>query len=265
MQLLAAALDPARVAVAHAVAFAPALPMVFQSPVAGAPLDLLLSRPKPTALACDPRVRAGVGCAAAALAALHQVAAASERLRPVGAELERLARRSAQIRTVAPRVGAALHTLAQALPAWLDQLPSWGAETRLVHGDCKPGQFLIMPPQNEGGAAVALLDFDHCGMADPAADVGAFLASLRQLEIRQALKQRRAYTPGPAALEELFLSAYLAAGGGHPNFRRRAAWHQAVALLRKALRSFARSPRSPLPTLLVDEAWRCLQDQGMTG
>jgi hypothetical protein len=45
-----------------------------------------------------------------------------------------------------------------------------------------------------------------------------------------------------------------------PEFRRRAAWYEAVALLRKALRSFGRSPFSPLPALLIAEAWDCLKD-----
>jgi aminoglycoside phosphotransferase (APT) family kinase protein len=289
MQMLAAALPMQKVALAQAVAFAPELPMVFQAPVAGMPLDILLSQPKRTAIAYDQRVQAGIRGAAAALAALHQVEMGSNRLRPVAAELERFKRRSAQIMDVAPRIGADLDKLAQALPAWLDQLPAWGAETCLVHGDCKPSQFFMTPgSQDERGAnaieyrvsssgdsptlntqystldtAVALLDFDHCGMADPAADVGNFLATLRQLGIRQALKQRQPHTQRLAALEELFLTEYLAARPCHANFRLRATWYQAVALLRKALRSFARSPRSPLPALLVEEAWRCLQREEM--
>ena len=117
--------------------------------------------------------------------------------------------------------------------------------------------------------AVALLDFDHCGMADPAADVGNFLATLRQLGVRQVLKQRHPGTVADlqqelAALEELFLTEYLAARRCHPDFHLRASWYQAVALLRKALRSFSRSPRSLLPALLVQEAWRCLKREGMT-
>jgi aminoglycoside phosphotransferase (APT) family kinase protein len=294
MQMLAAALPMQTVALAQAVAFAPELPMVFQAPVAGMPLDSLLSQPKRTAIAYNQRVQAGIRGAAAALAALHQVEVDSDRLRPVAAELERFKQRSAQIMNVAPRIGADLYKLAQALPAWLDRLPAWGAEICLVHGDCKPSQFFMTPgsqDERDAGAieyrvssigdsatlntqhatldtagAVALLDFDHCGMADPAADVGNFLATLRQLGIRQSLKQRRPHTRRQelAALEELFLSEYLAARPCHANFRLRATWYQAVALLRKALRSFARSPRSPLPALLVAEAWRCLQREGVT-
>ncbi len=144
-----------------------------------------------------------------------------------------------------------MHELARTLPSWLDCLEGWGAELTLVHGDCKPSQFLVLPgAQGDGAAQVAVLDFDHCGMADPAADVGNFLASLRQAGIAQARVSTR--------LEEVFLAAYLAACRAPEGLRLRAAWYEAVALLRKGLRSFARSPRSPLPELLVQEAWRCL-------
>jgi aminoglycoside phosphotransferase (APT) family kinase protein len=110
---------------------------------------------------------------------------------------------------------------------------------------------------------VALLDFDHCGMADPASDVGNFLASLRQLGARQWLKERKSAAAAARSLwlqtlEQRFLDEYCAASGRGADFRWRVRWYEAVALLRKALRSFARAPRSPLPAALVDEAWRCL-------
>ena len=56
----------------------------------------------------------------------------------------------------------------------------------LVHGDCKPSQFLLR------GEDVVLLDLDSCGAADPAVDVGTFLATLRQQAVRRALGRRAA-------------------------------------------------------------------------
>ncbi|CAN5646200.1 hypothetical protein BH10CHL1_BH10CHL1_40650 [soil metagenome] len=265
MLSLSPALRKGSVEVAQAVAFLPTLPMVLQAPVAGIPLDMLLSQPKRTALADHPRVGEGIRLAAAALAALHQVSGISTRVRAVVPELERFQRRSAQILPVSPTVGACLHKLASALPAWLERLPAWGAETCVVHGDCKPSQFFVMPGAQAASDAtqIALLDFDHCGMADPAADVGNFLATLRQLGVQQDLTQRKPTTDVGlqqrlSPLEEQFLAEYLATRDCHPDFHRRATWYQAVALLRKALRSFSRSTRSPLPALLVQEAWRCL-------
>jgi aminoglycoside phosphotransferase (APT) family kinase protein len=132
----------------------------------------------------------------------------------------------------------------------LHQLPAWHAETGLIHGDCKPSQFLIGP------AHTALLDFDHCGMADPASDVGTFLATLRQMKV--SAQGPLQSTHWFHALEERFLEEYIRTRGCHPDIRLRATWYMAVALLRKSLRSFARSPRSPVPAALVEEAWRCL-------
>ena len=106
-----------------------------------------------------------------------------------------------------------------------------------MHGDCKPSQFRM------AGSSLTLLDFDHCGLADPATDAGTFLASLRQ-------RSRR-------PLEQPFLDAY-AAAVRDPGLRPRVLWYESVALLRKALRAFARSPRSPVPGLLAAEGRECL-------
>lgn len=247
---------------AQAVAFLPTLPLILQAPVAGAPLELLLCQPKRSATAGDPRAVAGIRQAAAALARLHQVKLCTERVRAIDDELVRFQERSRQISTVVLPVGAAFLALANALPAWLERLPAWGAESSLVHGDCKPSQFLLTPASAPDAApVVALLDFDHCGVADPAADVGNFLATLRQMGVKQSLKQRTgaaSYQQWLYTLAEHFLAEYIASRPCHPAFRQRATWYQAVALLRKAIRSFSRSPRSPLPTLLVQEAWRSL-------
>jgi len=195
------------------------------------------------------------------LAALHQVPICTDRVRSVAAELARFQRRSEAIRAVDPSAGRIVDELARALPAWLPHLPVWGEEESLVHGDCKPSQFFVTPDA-AGAPTIALLDFDHCGVADPAADVGNFLASLRQVALRQRLKLRDPVAAAQghllAALEGEFHRAYLDARTCHPGFAQRAVWYLAVALLRKALRAYARSPRSPLPAGLVQEAWRCL-------
>jgi aminoglycoside phosphotransferase (APT) family kinase protein len=110
---------------------------------------------------------------------------------------------------------------------------------------------------------VAILDFDHCGMADPATDIGTYIATLRQLGIHQALKARggaaaAARADWLRALEDRFLEEYCVQSGYGEPFRLRAIWYEAVALMRKALRGFARAPRSPMPLAQVEEAWRVL-------
>ena len=135
--------------------------------------------------------------------------------------------------------------------------------TSLVHGDCKPSQFLLH------GSRVALLDLDHCGLADPAYDVGNFVASLRQ----QAVQQSQQAVPSSDRLDRalelgsIFVDAYSAAartagphpaGSEGPRFEDRVEVFVAVSLMRKALRAFARSPQSPIPLRLVAEAHRGL-------
>ncbi len=109
------------------------------------------------------------------------------------------------------------------------------------------------------GGPVALLDFDHCGMADPASDVGGFTASLTQLDLWQRRKARGSAASVRrsrwlAELGEAFVDAYERHGGPGPGLHERLAWHEAAALVRKALRAFARSPRSCMPGALVGAA-----------
>lgn len=258
MHLLANAVaDGGALTLATAVAFVPTLSLVLQAPVAGQPLDLLLR-----ATAGDAAGTTAVMRAAQALAALHQLPVATERLRPGASDVAKLSRRVANVATVAPAVGEAMVTLARHLADLAAHLPTWGATTSIGHGDCKPSQFLLSPDQ------VALLDFDHCGMADPAADVALFLATLRQARVHQQSNARRrpaAMQPADDARRAAFYTAYTAVTGAAPDFACRVAWYEAVALLRKAWRSFARSPWSPLPALLVDEAWRGLDKIELVG
>ncbi len=73
----------------------------------------------------------------------------------------------------------------------------------LVHGDFHPGNILI------DGDQLGLLDFEECGMGDPAADVGFFSAEL----ILLALKQSSEPMVLDAALQA-FWKGYLAASPG---------------------------------------------------
>jgi hypothetical protein len=256
MQMLANStlVETGQVVLARPIAFLPELSLILQEPVNGVPLDLLLSHPK-RMLTSDPRARNGVGRAATALAALHNVELCSGRERPIDAELAKYKRRAAGVAHVDAALGAHLGELVVMLSSGMTQLAAWGAEVRLIHGDCKPSQFLVGAPD------IALLDFDHCGMADPAVDVGAFLATLRQLNVFHTLKTGSKDLSLYYLLEQLFLKEYLSARGCPSDFQWRANWYAAVALLRKALRAFARSDRSPVPAALVEQAWRYL---GMT-
>jgi aminoglycoside phosphotransferase (APT) family kinase protein len=251
--LLDATADPAAPLRFAAVrAHVPDQALVVQEHVRGIGLDEVLRLPGP--VPADALRRA-----AAALAALHSQPVVSGRIRAIDAELARFLARGTRVAQVDPGSGAALVDLASRLAACARDVPS--GVVALVHGDCKPSQFLL-----RGERDVVLLDLDSCGQADPAGDVGTFLATLRQQGLRHLLA-RRPRSPveqEPAALAEVFLREYLAAAGGaaDDDLRRRIAWYEAVALERKALRCFARAPRSPLTRALVDHGHACLDRLG---
>jgi hypothetical protein len=218
------------------------LSLVVQEHVTGARLDEVICLP-------GPAPERALRRAAVALAALHRQPVVTDRTRAVDKERARFAARSLRVTEVDPVAGTALMELATRLSATARDIPP-GA-VGLVHGDCKPSQFLL-----RGEGEVVLLDLDSCGQADPAGDVGTFLATLRQHALRRVLARRATAADARAqsALAEAFLDQYVEAAGGGADveLRRRIAWYEAVALERKALRCFARAPRSPLTRALVE-------------
>jgi aminoglycoside phosphotransferase (APT) family kinase protein len=231
---------------APTVAHCPELGVVVQRAVEGTALDVLIGATRGS----GPAVRQALSSAARALAELHDLSSVTSRHRSVERELRRFVARAAGIGSVAPELGAEAGQLADRLLSVHADLPA--PRTGMVHGDCKPSQFRLT------GQQVYLMDLDHLGVSDQAADVGTFLASLRQLAVRDSV------TGGPAGpsdrvteLSQLFLGTYLEAQG-HDQTLTRIHWQVAVALERKALRAFARAPRSPVARALVREANRCL-------
>lgn len=245
--MLAAASEGTRtLRLAPMEAFLPELRALAYGAVSGVPLDAVLRHCSADGAA----VAAGLETAAGALAELHDTAPLVGRRRSVDRELRRFVTRARGIAAVDPELGEALEDLAARLEEVQRRLPPAGHGT--VHGDCKPSQFLL------AGRHAYLLDLDHVGTADPATDVGTFLASVRQLAIRQGLSRQ----PGPAIdvvrAASTFLQAYVQSRTASRVDVERIRWHEAVALERKALRAFARAPRSPLPAALVAAAHGCL-------
>jgi hypothetical protein len=233
-----------RLRFAPTVGHDPDLAVVVQQVVHGRPLDAMLG----TGVAGPGSdAERAVRLAARALAALHAAGTVTSRRRDGDRELRRFSQRALGIASVDPLTGEAAGLLAERLARTQSGLPA--ARLGPVHGDCKPSQFLL------DGAGVVVMDLDHVGEADQAGDVGTFLASLRQLALRRS--------PGvgvrgsvPSALGHAFVDAYLSCADDDVLARIR--WQEAVALERKALRAFARAPRSPLALGLIREAERCL-------
>jgi hypothetical protein len=225
------------------------LDTVVQRAVDGTPLDALVSGGPVAAMDA-------VGRAALALAELHEAQVLPGRRRLVERELVRFGERARRVGTVDPQLGDAAGQLAERLRGLHQELPM--ARTGPVHGDCKPSQFLLA----EHG--VYLMDLDHLGLSDQATDVGTFLASLRQLAVRQSHAVRpRSDARVLADLSDRFLQSYQDTRGDRSDTVR-IRWQEAVALERKALRAFARAPRSPMAGSLIAEANRCLDHLGET-
>jgi aminoglycoside phosphotransferase (APT) family kinase protein len=221
--------------------------VVFDRAPAGTRLDVLLAGPRLPPAAARPAVRR----AARALAELHAMPVASTRRRPVEQELARFAQRAAGVSEVDCCLSRDLDRLTRRLVEARRTFPA--QPDGLVHGDCTPGQFLLSGPY------VYLLDPDHCGVSEPATDVGTFLGSLRQLAVRHTLARRSpAYAERLAALGEDFLRSYVGSRGDEGSLVPHVRWHEAAALERKALRAFARAPGAPLAGALTAEAHRCL-------
>jgi hypothetical protein len=104
----------------------------------------------------------------------------------------------------------------------------------LAHGDLTPSQVLLGSP-----GSVGLVDVDTLCLAEPALDLGRFLAYLHVT----ALRRSRQAGPLLADLTELFLAAYgdtRAGSGGMPgdgDLRTRVAAYRALALARAGARA----------------------------
>lgn len=231
---------------APTVGHLPEISVVVQQSIHGQPLDSLLRASGWNWAAAAEAVRR----AASALAQLHRGAMVSTRMRPVEKELHRFQARALRICAVDSQAGDQLLGVAERLLQTFNALPV--SLPGVVHGDCKPGQFLLA-----NDCTVYLLDFDHCGVSDQAGDAGTFVASLRQLAVQWTMAGASpASTAGLCALADEFITTY--SESMEDDLSTRIRWHEVVALQRKALRSFARSPKSPLPAALVEESHRCL-------
>jgi thiamine kinase-like enzyme len=143
-----------------------------------------------------------------------------------------------------------------ALCAALADLPT--DTLRPGHGSYKPSQLMVR------GSAVFLVDFDQFCLADPALDVGYFLAYLRPAGLFYRRAGRRAWFEESAGI---FLSTYLhrlAERGESPatcsGIARRAPVFEAALLLKIAARRANRlhSPRPGEVSAVLDEVSRSL-------
>jgi Phosphotransferase enzyme family len=188
----------------------------------------LRGQPPPDAPALEEMVAAGGQVASM----LHSSGVKLGRPRTLDDELAGLLGQIASVRRFVPSFGAGAQSWLERIAALAEQ--SGPLKLSLCHGDFKHEQLLFDGPDR------ALVDFDAMCQAEPALDLGKFLAHLRT----EAQKiQRRASVSSPLGEElgEQFLRAYVSAAGdqmeGERRLRLRTTLYEAVALLRLALRS----------------------------
>jgi hypothetical protein len=165
-------------------------------------------------------------------AALHTSGLTIGPARTLEDELAGLQREIEVVRPFARELGDRAH-------AWLGQIAALAEQSeplrhRLSHGDFKHEQLLF------DGATSALVDFDAICQAEPALDLGKFVAHL-EVEARRIQQRASVSSPLGKELVERFLCAYVRAASdrqeGEPQLRRRTAVYEAVALVRLVLRS----------------------------
>ncbi|HEX2773728.1 MAG TPA: aminoglycoside phosphotransferase family protein, partial [Micromonosporaceae bacterium] len=196
--------------------------------------------------------------AARALAELHSSGLDTGGLsrRTGGDEAGKAARRARLIEQYVPDLAPTVRAVGEALCAALAGLP---ADTlRPAHGSYKPSQLMVRD------GAVFLVDFDQFCLADPALDVGYFLAYLRPAGLWYHRAGRRSWFEEAA---DAFRSTYLdrLAERGEPadataGIARRAPVFEAALLLKIAARRVNRlhSPRPGEVAAVLDEVSRLL-------
>jgi hypothetical protein len=199
--------------------------------------------------------RALAACAGIA-AALHEPVPAGLALpgdrpgapagRTLSGDLERLGAQLADLQAWAPGLVAGLADHADALAAFVDA--SEPMPPVLVHGDFGPAEVLL------DGPVSAVFDLDAATRAEPAVDVGHFLARLTLSCVATAGREG---LPRALALERDFLERYAAA---HPGLESGVLWprvaaHRATTLLGVAARSWrqAKPERVRLALTLLGE------------
>ena len=197
--------------------------------------------------------------AARAIAELHTSGLDTGGLeRRTGAdEAGKAAKRARLLELYVPELAPEVRRLTEVLCAALAALPT--DTLRPGHGSFKSSQLMVR------NGAVFLVDFDQVCLADPALDVGYFLAYLRPAGLWYRRAGRRAWFEAAA---EAFLAAYLdrlaergesaATGAGIAD---RAHVYEAALLLKLAARRVNRlhSPRPGEVAAVLDEVSRSLR------
>ncbi|MCQ4079945.1 phosphotransferase [Streptomyces sp. RB6PN25] len=206
--------------------------------------------------------RTALAAAAGALAWLHTSGVPAEPRASSGRDCADRVRKWGQALCEAVHgADAELHGAVARLTDTLESLTRTGAEeTVLAHGAFKPSQLVFCGPDHP-----VITDLDGAGPADPALDVGCFLAYLRPPGLSRGQGAARSWY---ATAREAFVDSYLAElasrGAAAPylaGLRRRAALYDAALLVKIASRRVRRlnSPRPAEVRETACEIARCVE------
>jgi aminoglycoside phosphotransferase (APT) family kinase protein len=250
---------PYRFNIPRVVGYRPDLQLLLLEAIPGAPQTarLLAARLRGEQVTAGAATLEDMHDACAHIAAtLHTSGITLGRRRTLDDELAVLRDGFAGVRRISPELGARLQAL-------LDQVALQAEQTDaqplcFSHGDFTYTQLIF------DGTASGLVDFDTVCQAEPALDMGQFLAYLR-MAVKKA--QRNAAVAPTGLAEELgtrFLHSYIKAADLAPadadHLRARTAIYEMISLLRLALHSWQKLKGARIQNVLavLEERAACL-------
>jgi thiamine kinase-like enzyme len=201
-------------------------------------------------------LEASIDACARIASTLHTSGIVLGRRRTLDGELATLRRDIEEVRRVAPELGARFQ-------AWIERIVTYAEESDALsfcfsHGDYTYTQLVF------DGTQSGLVDFDTICQAEPALDLGQFLAYLRVA----AHKARKAAAPSQAPIGEQlgarFLATYVATMGDRledaDRLRVRVSVYAIVSLMRMALHSWRQIKPARLENAItiLEEEIACL-------
>ncbi len=228
---------PVKFALPQSLGFRPDLQLSLLSAVPGAPRipQLLKARLSGAADSADGlTLEAALTTSAQIAAALHSSPSKLGRRRSFDDERAALREKIAVVEHVAPELGARFR-------GWLERIETYAEESdplrpTLSHGDFTHAQLIF------DGTQSGLVDFDTICQAEPALDLGQFLAYLRVAAHKAGKAASAESKTLGEQLGEQFINAYIAAMGPRiedaERLRIRVMVYQVVSLLRMALHSW---------------------------